>query len=290
MIRGNELEDKVFENDHINTVLNEMGKGFARYFQTFKLEPINRLFQEYILKHQSELSAYEEYLNIDILNEFEYDPNAFKGHTKSRCPIIQRCLWSQDEVMKVYKRSFNESSGRELLDAVKKISQFGKKYVDEFDDELHEDAAYPPDLKLEMLNEPEYGSHGVIGYGIQSTLLHGLYPREFAHRSQNSVWSLYFLSNRKDFGLEDGSEFLMIQVEKNTIEQNFHYPAQLFGFYQLQVYLMLKYACEDLNITFDNTYRYIYLDAFNDHVAEQHRNDINTYRRSSEDVEAQPWF
>mgnify|MGYP001025139297 CR=1 FL=1 len=290
MIRGKELEEKVFEKDHINRVVSELKKDFMLYFETFKQKPINILFEKYVSKHKSEQDAYAEYLNMNILNEFEYDPNAFKSYTKKKCPIIRNCLWSQDEIMKDYKRAFNEISGREILDAVKMISQFGEKYVSEFNDEEHEDAAYPNDLRLETLNESEYGTHGVIGYGIQSTLLYGLYPREFAHRSQNSVWSLYFLSNRKDFGLEDDSEFLMVQVEKGTIEQNFLYPAQLFGFYELQVYLMLKYACEDLDLCFDNAFRYIYLDSFNDHVADQHRSDINCYRRSSEDVESQPWF
>ncbi|HPL69731.1 MAG TPA: hypothetical protein PLR56_06035 [Brevefilum sp.] len=290
MIIGNELEQKVFEKDHINRVVDELTKGFETYFESFRLEPLNAMFAEYISEHQNEQDAYAEYLDMDVLEEYGFDPNAFKAYTRSRCPIIHRCLWSQDEIMKSYKRAFNETSGREILDAVKNISLFGTKYVDEFDDDAHEDLAYPADIGLETLNDSEYLVPGVIGYGIQSTLLYGVYPRQFARRSQNSVWSLYFLSNRKDFGLLDGSEFLLVKADKGTTEQNFLYPVQLFGFYALQVCLLLKYACEERGLILDNAYRYVYLEAFNDYVANLHWSDINILRRSSEDVELQPWF
>ena len=130
----------------------------------------------------------------------------------------------------------------------------------------------------------------MIGYGVQSNLLYGIYAREFAYRSQNAVWSFYFLSGRRDFDLQDGSEFLMVQPDEGICEQNYYYPADLFGFYALQVYKMAKKGCRDRGLTVQNRFRYIYLNVFCDHVADTHRNDINTYRRSSEYVESQPWF
>jgi hypothetical protein len=197
---------------------------------------------------------------------------------------------SRDEVMKDYQKSFNLVSGRELLDTVRNIAEFGKHYVADFDDEAHIQAETYTDLGLEPLNEREYQCYGVVGYGVQSSMLYGLYSRNFAHRSQNAVWALYFLSQHKDFGLEDGSEFLMVHPDYGTCEQNYFYPAELFGFYALKVYLRLKSACEDRNVRFDEAYRYCYLSAFLDHVADTHREDINMFRISSEDRESRGWF
>ena len=290
MIRGKELEEQVYEPAHIQQVLAEITGNFPNYFESLAQQPIEPVFSNHMQKHEKEQGAYREYLDLEALDEFEYDPNAFKSHTRKRCPIIRRCLMSQDEVMKAYKRDFNRVTGRQLLDTVRNIAEFGISYVADFDDGDHENAATYGDLGLEPLNDEKYGCIGVIGYGIQSSLLYGLCSRNFAHRSQNAVWSLYFLSGRKDFGLADGSEFLMVRPDEGTCEQNYFYPAELFGFYALRLFLMLRSACESSGITLHNRYRYIYLSKFCDHVADTHREDINAYKWSSEYVESQPWF
>jgi hypothetical protein len=290
MIRDNELEKEVYEPGHINQVLAEIEQNFPSYFSTFAKQSSESVFKKYIDGYEKEQRAYRDYLSIEALMEYEFDPNAFRRHTRTKCPIIRRCLQSPDEVMKQYQKSFNLISGRQLLDAVRNIAEFGLEYVTDFDDEAHEDAATYSDLGLEPLNEGKYGCTGVIGYGVQSTLLYGRYARNFAHRSQNAVWALYFLSGRKDFGLLDGSEFLMVEPDRGVCEQNYFYPAELFGFYSLSVFLLLKSACEEMQIPFYDLYRYVYLDAFNDHVASIHREHINTYTRSSTYVESQPWF
>lgn len=290
MIRGNDLEEKVFEDEHIEQVLAEIDKNFPTYFESFAQQPIALVFQDRIIEYQKEQEKYRDYLDLEALEEFELDPNAFKGYTRKNCPIILRCLMSQDDVMKAYKRSFGMVTGRQLLDTVRNIAEFGITFTLNFDDETHEDAAYYHEMGLEPLNEEPYGTGGVIGYGVQSSLLFGLYPREFAHRSQNAVWTLYFLSGRKDFGLQDGSEFLMVHEKEGTCEQNYFYPAELFGFYSVYLYLKLKAACAELGIHFENQYRYIYLSVFSDYVANSHREDIKTYTRSSTYVESHPWL
>ena len=290
MFKGKELEKQVYESKHIQQVLAEIERNFPGYFESFAQQSLGPVFSNRIQEYEKEQEVYREYLDLEALDEFEYDPNAFKSHTRKRCPIIRRCLMAQDEVMKAYQKSFKLATGRQLLDTVRNIAEFSISYVVDFDDEAHEDVTTYSDLGLEPLNDDKYQRLGVIGYGIQSSLLYGLYPRSFAHRSQNAVWSLYFLSGRKDFELEDGPEFLMVRPNEGTCEQNFFYPAELFGFYALSVFVMLELACEDLGVTFENRYRYIYLSRFCDHVANTHREDINAFKWSSEYVESQPWF
>jgi hypothetical protein len=286
---GKELEKEVYELGHINQVLVEITRTFPGYFEKFKSQNPEALFSSAIKDYEIEQKSYREYMYLLTLEEFEDNPSSFKGHTKTKCPIIRRCLMSNDEVMKQYKFSFAETSGRQLLDGVKKIAWFGSDYVTSFDDETHEKSRSYQDLKLEPLNEQSYGVPGVIGYGVQSSLLYGQYPHAFAHRSQNAVWSLYFITNKKSFGLEDDSEFLMVQPKRNTCEQNYFYPADLFGFYALQLYLLLKVACLGIGIKFYDRLRYIYLSVFTDFITDQHRKDIEVYKWSSEYVEDH-WF
>ena len=291
MIRGNDFSPDIYEVEHVDKVMAQIERQFPVYWESFAREPIEELFAKAIESWQKERDKYSEYMSPEALEEFDYDPNAFKSYTrKGGCPIIHRCLMSPDEVMKPYRRAFNDTSGRQLLDTVRAISHFGLSYFAQFHGADHEVSQFFGDLGLDTLNTDEYQCTGVIGYGVQSSLLYGLYASQFAHRSQNAVWALYFLSGRKDFGLSDGSEFLMIQPDKGICEQNFFYPAELFGFYSLKVMLMLKAACRDAGVILRDHYRYVYLSCFCDHVAESHRDDINTYRRSSEYVESQPWF
>ncbi len=290
MILGNELEAQAHAPEHIAQVVTEIRVNFPHYFTSFAAEPLEPRFDKAIRRYEKEQIRYRAYMDLEALTEYAEDPGAFKSETAKHCPIIQHCLNSQDDVMNGYKEDFGRTTGRALLPPVCNIAHFGRDYVLAFKDSQHEAAASPGDLVLDPLNDVQYGLNRVIGFGIQSSMLYGQYPREFAHRSQSAVWSLYFLSGRKEFGLTDGSEFMMVQPKLGTCEQNYFYPAQLFGFYALQVYRLLKAACAEINVTLHNRYRYIYLSEFCDHVAGVHRADINIFKRSSSYVESQPWF
>jgi hypothetical protein len=282
MLRGHELDNRVYDETHIAEVLTEIRLTFPTYFLSFCQLPLRKQFQDAIGDYEAEQLKYSSYLDPEALDEFEDNPNSFKGETKKNCPIIRRCLNSKEEYMKAYQRSFSEVKGRDLLNAARKIAEFGRAYVSDFDHERHENARSFAELGIAPLDQPEYGCPGVIGYGIQSALLYGQYPHAFAHRSQNAVWSLYFLTSRKSFGLKDDSEFMMVQPEYNTCDQNYFYPADLFGFYALRLFLMLKAAFSGTGLDLEKSFRYIYLSSFCDHVAEQHKDDIAVFKWSSD--------
>lgn len=284
MLSGVPLSELVYEPEHIQSVLKAIQDSFPKYFSTLK--DSKKLFDEAIKAHEKEFPVYQEYLNLETLDEFEADPNSFKRDTKVNCPIIRRCLMSQDDVMKAYKISFSMADANDLLYTIYNIANFGEQYSAEFDPKKHESIKSYDELALEELSDEEYGCSGVVGYGIQSALLYSLHPHAFAHRSQNAVWSLYFMSGKQDFGLgEDGSEFLMIRPQYGTCEQNFFYPPELFGYYALQLYLMLKKADPSFKKLFKDEYRYIYLDVFLDHVANSHRQDISALKWTSDHAE-----
>ena len=183
--------------------------------------------------------------------------------------------------MKKYKISFNGTTGQDLLIVVQNIVMFSQEYMDNFDDEIHESCENVDDLELKELIDHNYFIAGVIGNGIQSHFLFSLYPNIFPNRGQNAIWALYFLSGKKSFGFEEASEFLLIDVDalnysdKSVTQQNYHYPYDLFCFYALKLYLILKESCRQKGYFFQKNYRYIYLDTFFNHIAKIHQNDIN---------------
>lgn len=212
---------------------------------------------------------------MQTLEDFALVPNSFKNRVKSDCPIIRRCINSRDEAMKKYKKDFNLSTGQRLLQVTTNIVKFGHEYVEDFDHEEYETCETVDDLELWELLEEDYTAYGVIGGGIKSHFLYNLFPYAFSNRSQVAIWALYFLSDKKQFGLVDDSEFLMIDVDHGTTQQNYFYPYDLFSFYALKLYLMLKEACAKKGYHFDDDYRYIYLDKFLNFVVEEHRGDID---------------
>lgn len=193
--------------------------------------------------------------------------------------IIRRCLQSNEKEMELYKKKFNGSTGQDLLHVTLNIAKFGKKYMRHFDDHAHVGAKTVDDLELSTLLKEGYTAYGVIGGGIKSQFLYGLYPCAFPSRSQNAIWSLYFLTNKKDFGFRDDSEFLMIEADKGVTQQNYHYPYDLFAFYALKLYLTLKNAAAVKEYKFRKEYRYIYLNAFFEYVAKAHQADIGVLKR-----------
>lgn len=301
-----ELGERVYEKEHIRQVLTEIEKNFPGYFESFIKQDsivdefknssfritikrsrspeqyVEEIFNETISSFENEQPRYQKSLDLEVLEEYEDDPNAFKIDLMKKCPIVLRCMRSTEKEMRKYQAEYRAKSGQELLSVTTEIIKFGRKYISNFENEQYELVNSVEGLKLSDLTmEEKYISYRVIGGGIKSHFLYSLYPHAFANRSQNSIWSLYFLSGRKNFGFKDDSEFLMIDT-KNTNEfdnyvtqQNYFYPYDLFSFYALGVYHLLKTQCKQLGFHFDAQYRYIYVDTFFNFIAEEkHGRDI----------------
>jgi len=274
-----DLGDRGYNPAHMTEVLNEMRRQFPGYFAKFLRKPGTAGFDEAIAAFEGEQQKYVEFLDVRSLHEFEDDPGAFKSEMKRKCPIIRRCLLSNEQEMEQYKIKFNLATGQELLQVTQNIAKFGRKHVKRFEQQGHERIKTVDSLGLADLLEEDYVAYGVIGGGIRSHFLYSLYPHVFPNRSQSAVWALYFLTNKKDFGFADASEFLMIDVEKGTTQQNYHYPYDLFSFYALKLYLMMKDALLQKRYNLNSSLRYIYLDTFLERIAQIHQTDINLLKR-----------
>ena len=166
-----------------------------------------------------------------------------------------------------------------MLEKITSICTFGQEYFSCYDEATYESAKTYSDLGMEILDEDECSLSGVIGVGIKSRILYKLYPAVFPNESQNSIWSLYFLSGQEDFGCDYGSEFLMIDDEDSVTRQNYSYPYQLFAYYALKLYKWLEREATKINLPLNKSYRYVVVDAFLSSVADMHEDDIKIFKR-----------
>lgn len=273
-----ELGPRGYEPQHVAEVTAAIGKHFPNYFRSVfpNSKSINDLFRTAISEWMKEEDDYQALLDLDLLEEYSFDPNSFKSALRKDCHIIRRCLNSPMEEMKDYKKEFGLATGQRLLSVTTNLAKFAKDYMSIFCGHKHEQCASPSELGLSLLLQDDYTAFGVIGGGIKSHFLYKLHPMAFSNRSQNAIWALYYLTGKEDFGFHDGSEFLMVRVDHNTnsIQQNYHYPYDLFAYYALRVFLMLKDACADRDIVLDPDYRYVYVDAFFELIANRHQSEI----------------
>lgn len=308
MIRPNmDLGERAYEPAHMAKVLSKILANFPKFFQSFSTDKdelvidnpnfvviqsknkkstakavLAEKFQKAIDEFEKEQPSYKAFFDLENLEEYEDDPNTFKKDFAKKVPIMNRCLNSNAKEMKRYKSEFNMKKGRELLDVTTNIISFGNDYVSNFDEGSHEKTDEVEDLELSELLTDKYISYQVIGGGIKSNFLHSLFPHAFSYRSQNAIWALWYLTDKEDFGFADGSEFLMVDLEVGNIQQNYHYPYDLFSFYALKLYLALKESCNREGIIFNSKYRYIYLDVFLNHITEINQPEINDLKKKGE--------
>jgi hypothetical protein len=307
------IDPGAYDPKHIDVVLKEIQRNFAKYFKSFAEEEpedeidsgIKKLGELFVVKtkrkkksptdillskfhaaiadFENNRDKYFKILDIESLEEHEDDPSAFKEDFKKKCPIIHDCMWSTYKEMDKYKEAFNYAAPIDLLKKTQNITRFAYDFIKIFDDTKHLNADSVSSLGITALSENEdYTAYGVIGNGIKSHFVYKLFPYIFPNRGRSAVYALYYLTDKKTFGFKDDSEFLMIDLKKSITQQNYFYPYDLFSFYALKIYLMLKVECQKLQITLDEKYRYVYVDCFLNSIAQKNQKEIDDLRRNIE--------
>ena len=246
-----------------------------------------RIIQTALQDYECEREYYINLMDKEVLAEYEYDDLTFKSkELKDRCPVIRRTLQNRlAKSLDKFRAAFTASSSKDLLNCVMKLSEFERNYMNTiYNSASYDEIVYYKDLKLSDLDEkPEYTVRGVIGGGIKSHFLYKISPSAFPNRSRFAVWALWYLTNKKDFGCEYGSEFIMTDLKKDIVQQNYFYPYELFAFYAQQIYLMLKIKAETTDVRLEEKYRYVYVDAFLSSVAQKHIYEISEFTRRVND-------
>lgn len=307
----NPIEEVCYEEDHINSIEEILKKGFDKYFQKyietenansidkekfkqlaskFKIQDNNkkqldntkkilqRIINDEIDSYEKDRDKYLEFLNSEYLEEYEDDPSDFKNTVlRNSCPVIRHTLQNKKaKELDKYRYEFSIASGNNLLNVVTNIVSFAEEYKNNiFPKKDFYNIDTVDDLELNtLIDEEDYIAYGVIGAGIRSHFLYKLYPHIFPNRSRDAIWSLWYLTDKENFGCKEDSEFLMIKIKDNTTQQNFFYPYDLFTYYSIHILKYLKKEFLRVSLEIPDEYCFVIVDSFLSFVATQHRDAI----------------
>ncbi len=303
------VEDICYEQEHVEKVLASIKKNFDDHFIRFiesaggrglSLEEIQGLqkkfgieiqqkrknrdltenyktiIREAIDSFEKDRGDYEKIFRQSWLEDLDEDADVFKSKTlRNECPIIRKTLANKRaKELDKYRASFSLADADWLLKVVYNLCVFGDEYQDRYDQNTYEDAQTYQDLKLALLDTDDYTAYGVIGGGIKTHMLYKVHPAIFPNRSRSAIWALWYLTNKETFGCKTDSEFLMIDLSKNIVQQNYFYPYQLFAFYAFEIYKMLRDKATEYSAYIDTNYRYVIVDAFFEFIAMEHDDEI----------------
>ena len=234
-----------------------------------------RLILNKIENFEKDRKKYIDLFDLELLEEYEDDPNAFKSDMlRQQCPIIHKTIESRNaKELDKYRYDFNISDANELLGVVRALAEYAHDYADGIEKDNISLDDYHPDMGV--FDTDECSVDGVIGGGIKSMMLYKVYPYIFPSRSRNAIWAMWYLTDKRTFGCETDSEFLMIDTKEVTTSHNYHYPYELFVEYACEVYRLLEQKAKELDVTINSKYRYVIVDAFFDFVSSKHEKEIS---------------
>ena len=278
-------EDICYDTAHVTEVLSAIEENFFTYFENFvdfnATKNFGRIIGTAIKKFEHDRDDYKEIFSAEAMEEYEDDTNAFKSDVlKNDCPVIRKTLNSKRKELEQFKSSFKRADANELFEKFTNICAFGREYFKSYDSATYESAKTFYDLGMEFLDEDECSLSSVVGVGIKSRILYKLYPMIFPNESQNTIWSLYFLSGQEAFDCDYGSEFLMIDDKDFVTRQNYSYPYRLFAYYAFEIYKLLEREATKINLPLEKSYRYVVVDSFLSSIEDKHEEDIKTFKRN----------
>lgn len=303
------VEDICYQQEHVETVLTAIKKNFEQHFIHFldstggmgislkeiqglqkKLgidvqkrkknqdltENYKTIIREAIDAFEKDRGDYQKIFRQSWLEDLDEDADVFKSKTlRNECPIIRKTLANRRaKELDKYRASFSQADADWLLKVVYNLCVFGDDYQAKYDPATYEDAQTYQDLEMDLLDTDDYTAYGVIGGGIKTHMLYKVHPALFPNRSRSAIWALWYLTDKGTFGCKTDSEFLMIDLSKNTVQQNYFYPYRLFAFYAFEIYKLLRDKAIEYNAYIDADYRYVIVDAFLEFIAMEHDEEI----------------
>ena len=321
MYYPNSIEEVCYEQQHIEEVWEEIKKNAPAYFQKYidtegghsvndikveklaekfgstskpKSKPkdakkiLERLLKETIEDFEKERKPYQDILDLESLEEYKYEVNSFKNTIlKNQIPIIRKTLNNkQAKELDKFRVAFNNAQPGHLFEVTSNIVNLANQLKEDwYDAQEFEKIDTCDDLNYYKLDADDYTAYGVIGGGIKSHFIFKLFPEMYPNRSREAVWALYYLSNKKKFDCKEDSQFLMINANEGTTQQNYFYPYGLFAFYGIRVFNLLKewYAKTGINLPIE--YRFVTVDSFLSFVSRNHQDEINILKQNSQNYQ-----
>ena len=239
---------------------------------------LTRIIDEEIENYEKDRNKYLEFLDLEYLEEYKNDASDFKNTVlKNECPIIRHTLQNKKaKELDKYRYEFSISNANNLLKVVFNIVDFAENYKQNiYQNKNFDNIQCVEDLELStLIDEENYIAYGVIGAGIRSHFLYKLYPNIFPNRSRESIWALWYLTNKEKFECKEDSEFLMIKIKDNITQQNFFYPYDLFTYYSIKIFGFIREELLKYNVVMPIEYSFIIVDSFLSFVTNEHSSEI----------------
>jgi len=317
MYYPNHIEGNCYEQDHIDKVWDEMKQIVPTYFQQYieterghviqdndieklatafgstskpKSKPkdpkkiLEILLKEAIENFESERKPYKDILDIKSLEEYKHDVNSFKNTVlKNQIPIVRKTLQNkQAKELDKFRAAFNAAQPGHLFEISSNIISLANEWKNDwYEEQNFEKIDSCEELDYHQLDNEKYTAFGVIGGGIKSHFIFKLYPEMYPNRSREAVWALYYLSSKKKFGCKEDSQFLMINTNEGTTQQNYFYPYGLFAFYALRIFNKLKELYARHGISLPTEYRFVPVDDFLSYISRTHQTEIEVLKQNS---------
>jgi hypothetical protein len=314
----NNIEVICYDQEHIDNVWDEMNQVIPLYFQQYissngghslneseieklaakfgstskpKLKSkdikkiLGRLLKEAIENFEKERDIYTEILDLESLAEYKHDVNSFKNTVlKNQIPIIRKTLQNKRaKELDKFRIAFNQAQPGDLFETTSNIVGLAlKKRNNWYDAKEFEKIDSCDDLDYHQFDEEEYTAYGVIGGGIKSQFMYKLFPEMYPSKSREAIWALFYLSNKKEFGCRQNSQFLMINSGEGSTQQNYFYPYGLFSFYALRIFNTLKGLYSENEISLPIEYRFVTVNSFLTFVSKKHQDEIDLLKEKSE--------
>ena len=279
--------------DHIPNVWSLFYSSLPKYWYSFVAVKAGRdlahLFEKAVHDYEKEAQKYRRFFDLEALDEYHDDPNAFKQALSRDVPIIANTLRNRRAELKDWQRNFRMARANDLLAVFESVLDFIGEWreahpIDQYIRQASESG--PSGFGLDPLDDDEtMFIANVIGMGIKSIVLFHLDSERLPPRGRYGLYGLYFLSEMEDFGLpSDSSEFLMVNDVNPTpdgsfiMDHNYWYPYGLFSLYSLRVYNWIEARSREAGVTLDPRRRFVYSERFFDAVCTQHQADLQTMR------------
>lgn len=310
MYYPNNIEDICYQQDHIDKVWDEIEKVIPAYFEKYintengnsvtedeiirlaqsfgstsrprskprdTSQTLKMLLREAIDSYERERQIYQQILDLESLEEYKCDVNSFKNTVlKNQIPLIRRTLQSKTRELDKFRAAFNCAQPGYLFEVTSNIVQLAYELHNKwYEEENFEEIEISDNLRHHEFDSEGYTAFGVIGGGIKSHFLYKLFPDIYPNRSREAIWALYYLSSKKKFGCKEDSQFLMINLEEGSTQQNYFYPYGLFSFYTLRIFEKMKDIYKRNNLVLPIEYRFVIVDSFLSFVAKTHQVEID---------------
>ena len=277
------VEEICFNLNHIEKNLKLINENFSIYFEQFmQSRDTSVLMQEEIEKYNKDREKYLYIMNEENLEIFKEDEEYFKNIVlKNECPIIHKIL--QYKKAKDYKDAFKKAKPSELWEAFKNLYVFSNNYNHSYEKIKSKKIENYAELEMDEIDEDKYSVRRVVGQGIKGYFLYKANPKFFSNRSIDAIWALWYLTGKQVEDCVQDSEFLRIEINKSTTNENYFYPYQLFHFYATKILELIQENASKYDLEILEEYRFVIVDAFLNYVTNQHIEEIEYFTRNSDE-------